>query len=66
MRETRLTQESLTRKNKYPLKVCINNNKGVSLSKKDLRLEYSGYVIFAAKMVSVATGLVFQFMVAAR
>ncbi len=64
MRETRLTQESLTRKNKYPLKVCINNNKGVSLSKKDLRLEYSGYVIFAAKMVSVATGLVFQFMVA--
>jgi hypothetical protein len=34
------------------------------LSKKDLRLEYSGYVIFAAKMVSVATGLVFQFMVA--
>jgi hypothetical protein len=34
------------------------------LSNKDLRLEYSGYVIFAAKMVSVATGMVFQFMVA--
>jgi len=34
------------------------------VTKKDLRLEYSGYVIFAAKMVSVATGLVFQFMVA--
>ncbi len=34
------------------------------MSKKDLRLEHSGYVIFAAKMVSVATGLVFQFIVA--
>jgi len=29
-----------------------------------MRLEYSGFVIFAAKMLSVATGLVFQFIVA--
>lgn len=37
---------------------------GECLAKKDMRLQYSGFVIFAAKMVSVATGLVFQFMVA--
>lgn len=29
-----------------------------------MRLQYSGLVIFAAKMVSVVTGLIFQFMVA--
>jgi len=37
---------------------------GECLTKKDLRLQYSGYVIFAAKMVSVATGLGFQFIIA--
>ncbi len=37
---------------------------GECLAKKDVRLQYSGFVIFAAKMVSVATGLAFQFMVA--
>jgi len=28
----------------------------------EIRLQYSGYVIFAAKLISVATGLIFQFM----
>jgi len=32
--------------------------------KKELRLQYSGFVIFAAKLLSVATGLIFQFMIA--
>lgn len=34
------------------------------MSKQEIRLQYSGFVIFAAKMLSVATGLIFQFMVA--
>lgn len=34
------------------------------MSKQEIRLQYSGFVIFAAKMLGVATGLVFQFMVA--
>ena len=34
------------------------------MSKQDIRLQYSGFVIFAAKMLSVATGLIFQFLVA--
>ena len=34
------------------------------MAKKDMRLQYSGFVIFAAKMVSVVTGLIFQFMIA--
>jgi hypothetical protein len=34
------------------------------LSKKDIRLEYSGFMIFAAKMFSVVTGLIFQYIVA--
>ena len=38
--------------------------KDASVAKKDIRLQYSGFVIFAAKMLSVMTGLVFQFMVA--
>lgn len=33
------------------------------MTKKDLRLEYSGFLIFAVKMISVATGLVFQLMI---
>jgi O-antigen/teichoic acid export membrane protein len=36
--------------------------KGLDLEKKAIRLEYSGFVIFAAKMVSVVTGLVFAYM----
>jgi O-antigen/teichoic acid export membrane protein len=35
---------------------------GVPLERKEIRLQYSGYVIFAARLISVATGLVFQFM----
>jgi O-antigen/teichoic acid export membrane protein len=34
------------------------------LTAKDIRLQYSGFVIFAAKMVSVVSGLIFQFIVA--
>ena len=34
------------------------------MAKRDIRLQYSGFVIFAAKMLSVVTGLIFQFMVA--
>ncbi|MGB9841701.1 MAG: hypothetical protein ACPLKZ_03130 [Candidatus Bathyarchaeales archaeon] len=32
------------------------------MAKREIRLQYSGYVIFAAKLLSVATGLIFQFM----
>jgi len=32
------------------------------VAKKEIRLQYSGYVIFAAKLIGVATGLIFQFM----
>lgn len=32
------------------------------MAKDEIRLQYSGYVIFAARLVSVATGLIFQFM----
>ena len=38
--------------------------KDAALAKYDIRLQYSGFVIFAAKMLSVLTGLIFQFMVA--
>ena len=31
---------------------------------KEIRLQYTGYVIFAAKIIGVATGLIFQFMLA--
>jgi hypothetical protein len=34
------------------------------LEKKEIRMEYSGFVIFAAKMISVISGLVFAYMVA--
>ena len=34
------------------------------MAKSDIRLQYSGFVIFAAKMLSVITGLMFQFIVA--
>jgi len=36
--------------------------KGLDLEKKAIRLEYSGFVIFAAKMVSVVSGLVFAYI----
>jgi O-antigen/teichoic acid export membrane protein len=38
--------------------------KDAPVAKHDIRLQYSGFVIFAAKMLSVVTGLLFQFMVA--
>ncbi len=38
-------------------------NTGGPLTTKGIRLEYSGYMIFAAKMASVVTGLIFQFMI---
>jgi O-antigen/teichoic acid export membrane protein len=34
------------------------------LAKREIRLQYSGYAIFAAKLLSVATGFLFQFMLA--
>jgi len=34
------------------------------LAKKEIRLQYSGFIVFAAKMLSVATGLAFQLMIA--
>lgn len=36
----------------------------MSKNMRNVRLQYSGFVVFAAKLVSVATGLVFQLMVA--
>jgi len=38
--------------------------KGDTVARDEIRLHYSGYVIFAAKLISVATGLIFQFMLA--
>jgi len=40
------------------------NSKGVKLAGKEIRLQYTGYIIFAAKMVSIATGLAFQYLIA--
>ena len=34
------------------------------MARNEIRLQYSGFVIFAAKMLSVATGLIFQLMIA--
>ena len=34
----------------------------VTFNKKEIRLQYSGFIIFAAKMFSVATGLAFTLM----
>ncbi len=34
------------------------------MARKEIRLQYTGYVIFAAKLLSIATGLIFQFMIA--
>ena len=32
------------------------------MARKEIRLHYTGYVIFAAKLIGVVTGLIFQFM----
>jgi hypothetical protein len=32
------------------------------VARTEIRLQYSGYIIFAAKLISVASGLIFQFM----
>ncbi len=32
------------------------------MARKEIRLQYSGYIVFAAKLISVGTGLIFQFM----
>jgi hypothetical protein len=34
------------------------------LAKNEIRVQYSGFIIFAAKPISVATGLTFQYMIA--
>jgi hypothetical protein len=34
------------------------------VARREIRLQYTGYVIFASKLISVATGLIFQFMLA--
>lgn len=33
------------------------------MTKKEIRLQYSGFILFAAKMLSVATGFIFQLMI---
>lgn len=35
------------------------------MAKRELRLQYTGYIIFAAKLIGVATGLIYQYMIAA-
>jgi hypothetical protein len=35
-----------------------------TVERKELRLQYTGYIIFAAKLIGVATGLVYQYMIA--
>jgi hypothetical protein len=37
---------------------------GAHVAKNELRIQYTGYIIFAAKLIAVATGLVFQYMIA--
>jgi hypothetical protein len=32
------------------------------MERKEIRLQYTGYVVFASRLTSVATGLIFQFM----
>ena len=34
------------------------------MAKSEIRLQYSGFIIFAARMLSVASGLIFQLMIA--
>jgi hypothetical protein len=35
-----------------------------AVARKELRLQYTGYIIFAAKLIGVATGLIYQYMIA--
>jgi hypothetical protein len=37
---------------------------GANVAKQELRLQYTGYIIFAAKLIGVATGLIYQYMIA--
>jgi hypothetical protein len=37
-------------------------NHGANMTRKEIRLQYSGFVIFLAKLLNVATGLIFQLM----
>lgn len=39
--------------------ICFEQQQGECLTKKGIRLEYSGYVIFATRMLSVITSLIF-------
>ena len=34
------------------------------MAKEEIRLQYAGFMLFAAKMISVATGFIFQFIIA--
>jgi hypothetical protein len=34
------------------------------VAKKELRIQYTGYIIFTAKLIGVATGLIYQYMIA--
>jgi hypothetical protein len=38
--------------------------KNEPLTKDEIKAQYSGFVIFAAKIISVVTGLAFQYMIA--
>ncbi len=42
----------------------MKHQNGENLATKEIRLQYSGFVIFAAKMLSVVTGIIFQLMIA--
>jgi O-antigen/teichoic acid export membrane protein len=42
----------------------MENNDGAFVAKRDIRLQYSGFAIFGAKLLSVATGFIFQFILA--
>src|SRR4030042_1438694 len=42
----------------------MKNSKGVPVARKEIRLQYTGYIVFAAKLISIITGLIFQFMIA--
>lgn len=44
--------------------LCNEPKKGVPVAKQGIRLQYSGFAIFAAKLISVGTGFLFQLMLA--
>jgi O-antigen/teichoic acid export membrane protein len=41
----------------------MNQQQGEPLKKSEIRLEYTGFIIFAAQLLSVATGFFFQLMI---